>query len=162
MPEAEYTWLPRESILTFEELERLATIFAKLGATQIRLTGGEPLLRSDLPSLVRRLVAIPEVEEVALTTNALLLARQAAALRDAGLSRITVSLDTLDAGRFRSLTRSAHHADVIAGIEAARDAGFTGTKLNSVIMRGVNDDELVPLLDFARARDTPMPAMTSA
>lgn len=151
MPEAEYAWLPRESILTFEELERLTAIFARVGATQVRLTGGEPLLRSGLPELVRRLAGIPEVEEVALTTNGLLLARHAAALRDAGLSRLTISLDTLDAGRFRSLTRSAHHADVLSGIAAARRAGFRGTKLNSVVIRGVNDDELVPLLDFARS-----------
>jgi cyclic pyranopterin phosphate synthase len=150
MPENEYTWLPRESILTFEELARLAAIFASLGANRIRLTGGEPLLRNELPDLVARLASVPGVTDIALTTNGLLLAERAAALKHAGLSRVTVSLDTLEPGRFRTLTRSARHGDVLGGIAAAAEAGFTGTKLNTVVMRGVNDDELLGLLDFGR------------
>ena len=151
MPEAEYTWLPRASILSFEELTRLAGIFAALGASRVRLTGGEPLLRAELPALVSRISAVAGVTDIALTTNALLLARHAAPLRAAGLSRVTISLDTLDPGRFRALTRSSRHADVLAGIEAAVHAGFTDTKLNTVVMRGVNDDEIAALLRFARA-----------
>jgi cyclic pyranopterin phosphate synthase len=150
MPEEEYTWLPRESILSFEELTRLAGIFASLGATRVRLTGGEPLLRNELAALVARIAQLPQVTDIALTTNGLLLASRAAELRRAGLSRVTVSLDTLDAARFRTLTRSARHADVLDGIEAAGRAGFTGTKLNTVVMRGVNDDELSSLLAFGR------------
>jgi cyclic pyranopterin phosphate synthase len=150
MPEEEYTWLPRESILSFEELTRLAGIFASLGATRVRLTGGEPLLRNELAALVARIAQLPQVTDIALTTNGLLLASRAVELRRAGLSRVTVSLDTLDAARFRTLTRSARHADVLDGIEAAGRAGFTGTKLNTVVMRGVNDDELSSLLAFGR------------
>jgi cyclic pyranopterin phosphate synthase len=150
MPEEEYAWLPRASILSFEELARLAAIFASLGARRVRLTGGEPLLRNGLPELVSRLAAIPSLTDIALTTNGLLLAAQADALRRAGLRRVTISLDTLDPGRFRALTRSARHADVIAGIEAAASAGFRGTKLNTVVMRGVNDDEISGLIDFGR------------
>jgi cyclic pyranopterin phosphate synthase len=150
MPEDEYTWLPRDSILSFEELTRLAGIFAALGAGRIRLTGGEPLLRKELPDLVARLAALAGVTDIALTTNGLLLAERASALKQAGLSRVTVSLDTLDPVRFRTLTRSARHADVLGGIAAAGEAGFTGTKLNTVVMRGVNDDELLGLLEFGR------------
>ncbi|MGE5927732.1 MAG: GTP 3',8-cyclase MoaA [Gemmatimonadota bacterium] len=150
MPEEEYTWLPRASILSFEELARLAAIFASLGAGRVRLTGGEPLLRNELPDLVSRLAALPRVTDIALTTNGLLLARDAEALRRAGLGRVTISLDTLDPGRFRTLTRSAKHADVLAGVEAAAAAGFRGTKLNTVVMRGVNDDEIGELLAFGR------------
>ncbi len=150
MPEEEYTWLPRDSILSFEELTRLAGIFAGLGATRIRLTGGEPLLRNGLPDLVARLATVSGVTDVALTTNGLLLAERASSLKRAGLSRVTVSLDTLDPVRFRTLTRSARHADVLAGIAAAGEAGFGGTKLNTVVMRGVNDDEIPELLEFGR------------
>ncbi|HEU5048872.1 MAG TPA: GTP 3',8-cyclase MoaA [Gemmatimonadales bacterium] len=153
MPETDYVWLPRESILTFEELTRLTAVFASLGAGRIRLTGGEPLVRADLPALVSRIRAVAGVTDIALTTNGLLLATHADALFAAGLSRVTVSLDTLDAERFRALTRSERHADVLAGIDAARRAGYPGTKLNAVIMRGVNDDELVPLIEFGRARN---------
>jgi cyclic pyranopterin phosphate synthase len=150
MPEDDYIWLPRASILSFEEIERLAGIFVGLGATKIRLTGGEPLLRRELPALVGRLSRLPRVTDLALTTNALLLERYAQALRLAGLRRITVSVDTLRADRYRDLTRADRLAEALAGIAAARAAGFTGLKLNSVIVRGVNDDELLDLLDFAR------------
>ena len=150
MPEDEYIWLPRASILTFEETERLARVFVGLGAAKLRLTGGEPLLRHELPALVGRLARIPGVTDLALTTNALLLARHAEALRLAGLARVTVSLDTLRPDRYRELTRADRLPEVLAGIAAAKAVGFAGLKLNSVIVRGVNDDELLDLLAFAR------------
>jgi cyclic pyranopterin phosphate synthase len=152
MPESEYVWLPRESILSFEELTRLAGVFASLGARKVRLTGGEPLLRQELERLVAQLAATPAIAETALTTNGLLLARHAESLRAAGLGRITVSLDTLRAERMLAFARSPHHADVLAGIAAAAAAGFTSTKLNTVVIRGFNDDEVVPILEFARER----------
>jgi GTP 3',8-cyclase len=151
MPEQDYVWLPRESILTFEEIGRLAGIFAELGAAKVRLTGGEPLLRHGLPTLVELLAADPRVEDLALTTNGILLERHARELRAAGLRRVTVSLDTLRPERALALSRTTRHADTLAGIRAAHDAGFGGIKLNTVVMRGVNDDELVDLIEFARA-----------
>jgi len=151
MPEAEYAWLPRSSILSFEELDRLAGIFASVGVRKIRLTGGEPLLRHGLPDLVHRLASRPELTDLALTTNGILLATQAAQLRDAGLQRLTVSLDTLRPERMLSFARSSKHGDVLAGITAARDAGFPPVKLNSVIVRGYNDDELEDLVDFGKS-----------
>jgi cyclic pyranopterin phosphate synthase len=149
MPEAEYVWLPRESILTFEEIDRLAGIFAGLGVRKIRLTGGEPLLRQDLSSLVALLARRAELRDIALTTNGILLARHAAELRSAGLHRVTVSLDTLRPERMREFARSSRHHDVLDGIQAAHDAGFT-VKLNVVVIRGYNDDELIDLVDHAR------------
>lgn len=151
MPEAEYTWLPRASILTFEELTRLTAVFVSLGATKVRLTGGEPLLRHDFPELVRALAGVRGVEDLALTTNGVLLGPQAVALREAGLRRVTVSLDTLRPERLASFARSTRHGDIVAGIRAARAAGLGPVKLNSVIVRGFNDDEIVALLEFARA-----------
>ncbi|HEX9794325.1 MAG TPA: GTP 3',8-cyclase MoaA [Planctomycetota bacterium] len=152
MPEQEYTWLPRADLLGFEELDRLVGVFAGLGVDRVRLTGGEPLLRRDLPRLVALLAARPQLRDLALTTNALLLADQAAALRAAGLQRLNVSLDTLDRERFRELTRRDELGRALAGIEAAAAAGFRGTKLNTVVMRGINDSELSKLLDFGRAQ----------
>jgi GTP 3',8-cyclase len=151
MPEAEYVWLPRDSILTFEEAERLVRVFTRLGVTKVRLTGGEPLLRHDLPELVQLLAANPAISDLALTTNGLLLARQAGALRAAGLDRITVSLDTLRPERMLMFARSARHEDVLEGITAARAAGFARIKLNTVVIRGYNDDELIDLVEFGRA-----------
>src|SRR6266849_5906367 len=116
MPEEEYTWLPREDLLTFEEISTLADVFTTLGVEKVRLTGGEPLLRRDLPTLVRLLARNPRLQDLALTTNGVLLAEQAQALYDAGLHRITVSLDTLKPERFRMLTRRDTHARVLAGI----------------------------------------------
>lgn len=152
MPEENYVWLPRTSLLTFEELARVAGVFAALGARKVRLTGGEPLLRHDLPTLVRRLRAVPDVEELALTTNGLLLRREAGALRAAGLDRVTVSLDTLRPDRALAFARTDRHADILDGLAAVQEAGFTGTKLNAVVIRGFNDDEVVALLEFGRAR----------
>jgi cyclic pyranopterin phosphate synthase len=152
MPEQDYVWLPKQSILTFEEITRLVQVFASLGVDKVRLTGGEPLLRHDLPALTGMISRVEGLRDLALTTNGLLLARQAAALRQAGLGRITVSLDTLRPERMRELARTDRHADVVTGIEAARAAGFS-LKLNTVVIRGVNDDELGDLIAFARAHE---------
>jgi cyclic pyranopterin phosphate synthase len=152
MPEAEYVWLPKSSILTFEEIARLVRIFTGLGVAKVRLTGGEPLLRHDLPTLARMLAENHAIRDLALTTNGLLLARQADALQRAGLHRVTVSLDTLRPERMQALARTDRHADVLAGIAAARRAGFP-LKLNTVVMRGVNDDELADLIEFGRAHE---------
>ena len=152
MPEEEYVWLPKASILTFEEISRLVGIFTALGVDRIRLTGGEPLLRHDLPTLVALIRRDPSIRDVALTTNGILLARQADQLRSAGLDRVTVSLDTLRPERMQQFAQSSRHADVIAGISAALTASLTPLKLNAVVIRGYNDDELVDLLEFGRAR----------
>jgi GTP 3',8-cyclase len=151
MPEQDYTWLPREDLLTFEEISVLVGVFASVGVTKVRLTGGEPLLRRNLPDLVRRLAAEQRLTDLALTTNGVLLAEQAEALRSAGLQRLTVSLDTLRADRFTALTRLTSHARVLSGIDIAA-ASFGSLKIDTVLMRGVNDDEMFDLLDFARAR----------
>jgi cyclic pyranopterin phosphate synthase len=153
MPEQEYVWLPKQSILTFEEITRLVRLFTSLGVGKIRLTGGEPLLRHDLHALTRMLAAVPGVRDLAMTTNGLLLAKQADELHRAGLGRVTVSLDTLRPARMREIARTDRHADVLAGIAAARAAGFERLKINAVVMRGVNDDELIDLIEFARAHD---------
>jgi GTP 3',8-cyclase len=150
MPEEEYVWLPREEILHFEEISRLVDVFIELGVDKVRLTGGEPLLRRDLPALIRLLAAKPALRDLAITTNGVLLAAEAPALRAAGLHRVTVSLDTLRPERFATLTRRNTHADVLAGIAAVPRAGFSGTKLDTVVIRGVNDDELGDLIEFGR------------
>ena len=149
MPEPDYVWLPREDILHFEEIETLVDVFTGLGVDKVRLTGGEPLLRRDLPTLVRRLADRTAVRDLAMTTNGVLLASQAQALRDAGLHRLTVSLDTLRPDRFRNLTRFDELDRVLAGISAAAPL-FPGLKLDTVVIGGVNDDELVELIEFAR------------
>jgi cyclic pyranopterin phosphate synthase len=156
MPEAEYVWLPRASILTFEEIGRLAGIFTGLGVSKLRLTGGEPLLRHDLPALVSLLRRDERVRDLALTTNGMLLPRQAAALRAAGLGRLTVSLDTLRPERLLEFARTDRHAEIIEGIDAARALGFSGTKVNTVVIRGFNGDEVTDLLEFGRARELEM------
>ena len=150
MPEDEYVWLPRESILTFEEIARLAGVFATLGVDKVRLTGGEPLLRQDLATLVALLDDNRRIADLALTTNGILLASHAAELRDAGLDRVTISLDTLQAERMLAFSRTTRHADVLDGIRAARKAGFSKVKINAVVVRGFNEDEVVNLLEFAR------------
>jgi cyclic pyranopterin phosphate synthase len=152
MPEEDYVWLPRASILTFEEIDRVAGIFAGLGVRKIRLTGGEPLLRHELPTLVSLLSRHEGIHDLALTTNGVLLARAARELHEAGLGRVTVSLDTLRPERMAEFARSRRHADVIAGIDAAIAAGYARLKLNTVVIRGYNDDEVVDLLEFARER----------
>lgn len=150
MPENDYVWLPRSSILSFEEIDRLAGIFAELGVSKLRLTGGEPLLRHDLPALVALLSRRPELEDIALTTNGILLGKYAAELKAAGLGRVTVSLDTLRPQRMLEFARSARHQDLLEGIAAAREAQLR-IKLNVVVIRGYNDDELPDLIDFGRS-----------
>jgi cyclic pyranopterin phosphate synthase len=149
MPEADYVWLPRQHLLSFEEISRLVDLGLSLGVDKLRLTGGEPLLRRDLPVLIADLARKPGLTDLALTTNGVLLATQAEALKQAGLHRLTVSLDTLRPDTFKQLTRFDHHAAVIAGIRTAADV-FGPLKLDTVVIRGTNDDEIVPLLDFAR------------
>ena len=150
MPEEDYAWLPKPNILHFEEVDRLAGVFLEAGVTKIRLTGGEPLLPRDLPVLVRMLAARrPRLEEIALTTNGLLFAGLARDLRDAGLDRVTISLDTLDAARHREITSRNGHEKVLEAIRTAREV-FGSLKLDTVILRGTNDDELVRLLEYAK------------
>jgi cyclic pyranopterin phosphate synthase len=148
MPEKDYVWLPRQDILDFEEIEVLVDVFLALGVSKVRLTGGEPLLRRGLPDLIARVASRPGITDLAMTTNGVLLAQHAAALRGAGLRRITVSLDTLHADRFQALARSDELPRVLAGIEAA--AALFPLKLDTVVIRGVNDDELIDLIEFGR------------
>jgi cyclic pyranopterin phosphate synthase len=150
MPEEDYVWLPREDVLSFEEMATLTGYFADLGVDKVRLTGGEPLLRRDLSRLVRLLLQDRRITEIALTTNGILLADQAQELYEAGLHRVTVSLDTLRPERFRQLTRRDEFARVIEGIESVGKVGFGGLKLDTVAIRGFNDDELVALIEFAK------------
>lgn len=150
MPEPEYVWLPRENILSFEEMATLVGAFTDLGVDKVRLTGGEPLLRRDLARLVRLLRQNRCITEVALTTNGILLAEQAQELYEAGLDRITVSLDTLRPERFRQLTRRDEFSRVLEGIESVGKVGFPNLKLDTVAIRGFNDDELIPLIEFAK------------
>lgn len=160
MPENGLEWLQRSEVLTFEEIERLARILVEaFGVDSIRITGGEPTLRSHLPRLVARLAALAvdgRPIDLAMTTNGVLLARQAAALRTAGLRRINVSLDTLRRDRFIELTRRDALHDVVAGIDAAVAAGFESVKVNAVVMHGVNDDEVLDLATFGRERGVEM------
>src|SRR5262245_3600329 len=153
MPEDDYLWLPKQDLLTFEEVAHLADFFGALGVDRVRITGGEPLLRRNLPSLITNLARRPWLGDLSLTTNGVLLEPAAGELRRAGLHRLTVSLDTLRGDRFARLTRVDRLADVLAGIDAARRAGFTGLKLDAVITRGDNDDELIDLVEFARDVD---------
>ncbi len=152
MPADAYRFLAAPSLLDFDEITRLAGVFVRLGVAKLRITGGEPLLRPGLSALVRRLAALPGVEDLALTTNGTRLASQAGALREAGLRRVTVSLDTLDRDRMRALSRHDRLEDTLAGLAAAGAAGFESVKLNTVAMRGVNDDELVAIVRFAAER----------
>jgi cyclic pyranopterin phosphate synthase len=151
MPEPDYLWLPREDILHFEEIDRLVDHFLALGVDKVRLTGGEPLLRRDLATLIERLAQKPAIRDLAMTTNAVLLKPNIADIKAAGLHRLTISLDTLQRDRFITLARFDELERVQAGIDAAVDT-FPGFKIDSVIIRGVNDDEIIPLLDYAKAR----------
>ena len=150
MPEQEYVWLPRPDILDFEEIVRLVDVFVATGVDKVRLTGGEPLVRRDLARLVRMLSRHPAIRDLALTTNGVLLAEQAPSLAAAGRLRATVSLDTLRPERFAALTRVDAHARVLEGIAAAVAAGLSPVKLDTVVIRGVNDDELADLLEYGR------------
>jgi cyclic pyranopterin phosphate synthase len=149
MPE-EVTFIDKHELLTFEEIARFVRAAVPLGIDKIRLTGGEPLMRRDLPELVQMICAIPGIHDVGLTTNGILLAGEARALYDAGLRRINISLDTLDPDRFRQISRRDGLEKVIAGILAAKEAGFRPVKLNAVSIRGITEHEVVPLANFAR------------
>ena len=144
--------VPRDRLLTYEEIERLARLFLGLGIRKLRVTGGEPLLRKGLEILIGRLAALPGLGDLALTTNGFSLSTKAAALRDAGLRRVTVSLDSLDRERFRQMTGQDDLERVVAGIEAARLCGLDPIKINCVVVRDWNDDELLEFAEFARRR----------
>ena len=146
MPEDDYAWLPREDVLHFEEIASLVDVFLELGVTRLRLTGGEPLLRRDIPSLVAMIAGKPGLEDLALTTNGILLADQIDALKAAGLRRITVSLDTLRRERFTALSRVDELERVKEGLAAAHRV-YGGFKIDTVVIKGVNDDELVDLIE---------------
>jgi len=159
MPEQGNEWLARQSILSLDEIERVARVAAAAGITTFRLTGGEPLLRRDIVDVVRRLAAIETPDgpvEIAMTTNGIRLPEVLPALVDAGLRRLNISIDTLDRERFAALTRRDRLDDVLEGIAAAAASGLRPVKLNAVAMRGVNDDELVDLVAFAMAHDAQM------
>jgi cyclic pyranopterin phosphate synthase len=149
----DFRFLPRPDLLTFEEITRLVRVFVGRGVRKVRLTGGEPLLRRDLPALVGQIVAVEGVEDLALTTNGVLLTRHARALRDAGLRRVTVSLDSVDDAVFRAMNdMDVPLARVVEGIDAAIEAGLAPVKLNAVIRRGVNEAGTLDLARFARER----------
>jgi len=149
MPEDDYAWLPREDVLHFEEISALVDVFVSLGVDKVRLTGGEPLLRRDIATLVQMVAAKPGIADLALTTNAVLLADQIDALEAAGLRRITISLDTLHRDRFKTLTRFDELDRVKEGIAAAQRV-YGSMKIDTVVIRGVNDDELADLIEFGK------------
>ncbi len=152
MPAAGVPVVPRNDLLSFDEIEQLARIFVQLGISKIRLTGGEPLVRRDIVQLVERIARIEGVLDLAMTTNGQQLAELAKPLRDAGLHRLNVSIDTLDPLRFAQVTRQGQLKDVLRGLDAADRAGFSHTKINAVMLRGLNDNEIVDLADFAAQR----------
>jgi cyclic pyranopterin phosphate synthase len=149
MPE-DVTFIERRELLTFEEIERFVRVVVRLGINKVRLTGGEPLVRRDLPVLVEKLAGIEGIDDVGLTTNGILLADQAQSLYDAGLRRINISLDTLDAEKFQEITRREGFDKVLEGIFAAKRVGFEPVKINAVSIRGITEDEVVPLAHFGR------------
>jgi cyclic pyranopterin phosphate synthase len=150
MPLDEYEWIDKKEILTFEEIARLARLFVGLGVEKIRLTGGEPLVRQDLPVLIEKLSALEGLQDLCLTTNGALLAERIGALKQAGLRRINVSIDTLEAEKFKRMTKRGDLSKVLEGIFAAKNTGLTPIKLNAVVERGVNDDDILPLVEFSR------------
>lgn len=152
MPEEGGTFAPVSGLLTFDEIVRFASLAVRLGVRKIRLTGGEPLLRPKLTELIERLVQLEGLEDLALTTNGVLLSRFAKQMHDAGLRRLNVHLDSLDPGRFEQITRRNDLARVLAGIESAIAEGYTSIKLNAVAIRNVNEPDIVPLAQFARER----------
>lgn len=154
MPADNVEFMPREQLLSFEEIERVVQIGTTLGIDRVRLTGGEPLVRRDLHRLVARLCAVPGIVDVGLTTNAVLLGEQAQVLHDAGLRRLNISLDALDPEIFKKVTRRDSYDKVIEGIAAARRAGFSPIKLNAVSVRGMTEDQILPFAELARATDT--------
>jgi cyclic pyranopterin phosphate synthase len=153
MPNEGVVFRRRDELLTFEEIERFVRAVTSLGIRKIRLTGGEPLVRQELDRLVRMLAAIPGIDDLALTTNGMLLEEQAEALRTAGLQRINISLDALREEIFQKISRRPGLDRVLAGIAAAQRAGFEQIRLNAVAIRGVTENEILPLVEFARERD---------
>jgi GTP 3',8-cyclase len=153
LPHRARGFTPHTDWLSFDEIERVITAFGALGVRRVRLTGGEPLLRKGLPVLVRRLRDVAGIEDISLSTNAILLARAAAALRRAGVARINVSLDTLRPERFARIAGGGALADVLAGLAAARDSGFHPIKINMLALQGINDDEFVDMTEFCRRND---------
>src|SRR5262244_3891234 len=160
MPHELQEWLPRHEILTYEEILRLMRIAAELGVSKVRITGGEPLTRRSVIDFVRQIPKIPRITSIGLSTNGTLLAREitpgetmAEALRDAGVQSVNISLDTLDAAVYSQITGRDFHAQVLDGIDAAIAAGFEQIKLNTVLMRGRNEDQLIPLIEFAGSRN---------
>ena len=149
----EMTFLPRSQILSLEEIYQIAQAFTELGVKKIRLTGGEPLVRSDVMSLVKKLGALPGLEELLLTTNGAQLEKYSLALKEAGMNRVNISIDSLDPERFKRISRVGKLERVLSGIEAARKVGFDRIRLNTVIMRGYNEDEVIPLTRYALDRD---------
>lgn len=152
MPEEGVKFEPRENILTFEEIERFTRVAAGLGVRKLRITGGEPLVRKDLPKLIAKLAAIPGIEDIAMTTNGVLLAQHAQALYDAGLRRLNVHLDTLDRERFQHITRRDDLNKVLEGIDTAQKLGFGPIKINAVAVKGLVEADIVPMARFGRER----------
>jgi len=150
MPLEEYTWAEKSEILSFEEIARLARLFVSLGVTKVRLTGGEPLVRSNLPQLINKLSRIDGLDDICLTTNGSLLEEQAKSLAAAGLKRINVSLDTLDRAKFKRITNRGNLSQVLAGIFEAIAQGLQPVKINAVVVRGENEHDVVRLADFSR------------
>jgi len=149
-------WLPRSEVLTFEEIHRVASLFAKMGVKKIRLSGGEPLMRREVEKLVSMLAGIPGIESIGMTTNGFLLAEKASALKESGLESVTVSLHSLKPERFSQITGGGVFSQVVQGIKTAKEAGFRSLKINAVIIRGCNDDEITELASLARAGDVTM------
>jgi GTP 3',8-cyclase len=150
MPLDEYQWINKKEILTFEEIQRLATLFVGLGVEKIRLTGGEPLVRQNLDKLVGKLSSIDGLKDLCLTTNGALLAEKVAALKAAGLKRVNISLDSLDPEKFRQITKRGDLSKVLEGVFAAKAHGLSPIKLNAVIERGLNEDDVLTLVEFSR------------
>ena len=152
MPEDDVQYVPRAEILSFEEMERFVRVAASLGVSKLRITGGEPLVRKDLPVLIGKLIAVPGIRDLALTTNGVLLARQAQELYDAGLRRLNVHLDTLDRERFKRITRRDDLDKVLDGLDTARRIGFGPIKINAVAVKNLVEPDIVPLVRYGRER----------
>ena len=156
MPLEAYNWIDRREVLRYEEILRLAKLFIAAGVNKIRLTGGEPLLRKDLESLIEKLSALDGLKDLCLTTNGALLAEKAPALKAAGLRRINISLDTLNPEKFKKITQRGDLRSVLDGLSAAKDQRFSAVKINTVVERGVNDDEILDLVEFSRKNRFPI------
>ncbi len=154
MPEEGLAWIPKPEMLAYEEIAEIVGQMAGLGLERVRITGGEPLVRKDLPDLVRMISAVPGIDDISLSTNAILLPRFATALREAGVARVNVSLDTLDRDRFEEIARrpARRFDETMVGLRAAEEAGFAPIKINCVIMRGLNDHEVVDFAEITRER----------